>query len=97
MLAIDSSGNFWVLDPGGQRVVKYNASGTALLQLGCSSGPRGYGAVFNNPADVAVDSSGNVWVTDTGHARVVEFSSSGALVRQFPCSSGVCAWGITIH
>ena len=95
-IATDSSGNIWVVDTGGQRVEKFNSSGTYLSQIPCASGsclvgPNPPGS-FGNPNGLAIDKSGNIWVSD-GYYRILKFNSSGSFIMQFPCASGSCSSG----
>ncbi len=89
-IAIDRSGNLWVLDAGNFRVLEFNAPfsngmsaslviGQANFEAGSSSATQsGLTAFFG---DLAVDPSGNVWVGDT--SRVLEFRA--------PFSNGMSA------
>src|SRR5208337_1559642 len=60
-VAVDSSGNVYVVDRGNSRIQKFSNTGTYITQwgsLGISNGQ------FDYPQGVAVDSSGNVYVAD---------------------------------
>ncbi|MGB6687962.1 MAG: prepilin-type N-terminal cleavage/methylation domain-containing protein [Terracidiphilus sp.] len=74
-IAIDSSGNFWVVDGGNKRVEEFNSSGSYLSQ-------------FNNGGNfsqhlqfVHVDSSGNIWVSDWATNELEKFNTSGTLLE----------------
>lgn len=96
-MAIDGSGNLWVVDSGNNRVQKFNSSGTYQSQFGTSGTGNGQ---FNLPAGICIDSSGNLWVTDYYNHRVQKFNSSGTYQSQFG-SNGTgngqfnYPWGIT--
>jgi RHS repeat-associated protein len=82
-VALDSSGNSWVVDSANNRVVEYNGAGEFIRE----AGGLGTGAgKLAGPAGIDVDSAGNVWVADTGNNRVVEFSGSGAFLETFGAS-----------
>jgi len=73
-IAIDASGNIWVVDYGNSRVQKFNSAGVYQSQFGaCCSG----NGNFFDPEYMTIDASGNLWVADTGNNRVEEFNSSG--------------------
>jgi DNA-binding beta-propeller fold protein YncE len=81
-LAIDPSGNLWVVDAGtggsGTRVQKFNAKGEYLSQFGKEGAENGQ---FKSPESIAVDSEGNILVADTGNNRYQEFTAAGGFVR----------------
>jgi streptogramin lyase len=79
-LAFDSSGNYWVVDAGNNRIEKFNAKGEYLSQFGSKGTGNGQ---FQTPTDIAIDSSGNLWVTDALNNRVQKFNSSGEYLSQF--------------
>ena len=83
-VAVDSSGNVYVVDTGNKRVEKFANTGTYASQLGSfGSGP----GEFNGPAGVAVDSAGNVYVVDGSNNRVEKFTSAGVFITQWGCAS----------
>jgi len=84
-VAVDASGNVWVVDRGNNRLEKFNASGQYLSQFGSKGSGNGQ---FLEPRDVAVTSAGNIWVTDAGNGRLQEFNSSGAFIRQVGVNEG---------
>jgi DNA-binding beta-propeller fold protein YncE len=102
-LAVDPSGdNIYVSDggnpfatvPTSARVLKFNAAGTCLLEIGVG--------VLDRPKGVAVDSNGRLLVVDTDRnnavARVVVFDATTGTElagQQFgaPCPGSICAAG----
>ncbi len=79
-VAVDASGNVYVLDSGNSRVQKFDKSGTFLLAWGAAGTEDGQ---FNQPKGIGVDSSGNVYVADTGNNRVQKFTSAGVFALKF--------------
>jgi sugar lactone lactonase YvrE len=82
-LAFDSSGNLWVGDAGGNRVLEYKAPFStheaASVVIGQSSftslSPATTATGLSTPNGVAFDSSGNLWVVDTSNNRVLEYKA----------------------
>ncbi len=79
-VAIDSSGDIWVLDTGNDRVEKFSSEGAYIAQFGSAGSGNGQ---LEQPAGLALDSSGDVWVADTGNNRVEEFSATGEDLKSF--------------
>jgi subtilisin len=73
-VAIDSSGNVYVVDSSNHRVQKFDSNGNFITKWGTVSGS-GIGQ-FNNPQGIAVG-SGSVFVVDTGNNRIQKFNSDG--------------------
>ncbi len=75
-VAVDSSGNVYVVDSYNHRVQKFTSSGVFLLEWG------GFGSDDGKlyyPKGIAVDSSNNVYVVDAYNHRVQKFTSSGVI------------------
>jgi tripartite motif-containing protein 71 len=70
-IAVDSSGNVYVVDTYNYRIQKFDSSGTFITKWG--SWGTGDGQ-FIHPIGVAVDSSENVYVTDSFNNRIQVFS-----------------------
>ncbi|MDA4137284.1 MAG: NHL repeat-containing protein [Thaumarchaeota archaeon] len=80
-LTFDSSGDLWVSDGGGSRVVEYPlVDGSISHQVSQIIGPNFsssepfaplYGITL--PVGLAFDKSGNLWVVDLSNSRVLEF------------------------
>ena len=79
-MAVDGSGNVYVVDNGNHRIQKFTSSGTYLTQWGSYGSGDGQ---FNYPYGVAVDASGNVYVADLYNHRIQVFTSSGTYLTQW--------------
>jgi len=88
-IAIDSSGNIWVLDTTNNRVEEFNSSGTWLQTIpssGCTNGtapacPNSTAnGKFTQPTYITIDSSGNIYVSDQYNNRVEKLNSSGSFL-----------------
>lgn len=84
-VALDGSGNVYVVDYGNNRIQKFTGSGTYLTQWGTHGSGNGQ---FIDPFGVAVDGSGNVYVADTGNSRIQKFTSSGDYLTQWGTYGG---------
>jgi len=79
-VAVDSSGNIYVVDTGNNRIQKFSSAGDYLSQFG------GFGTgngKLRSPSAITLDSAGNIYVADTGNNRIQKFSSAGVYVSQF--------------
>lgn len=83
-IAIDSSGNVYVVDQVHQRIAKFTSDGTFIRDWGS-----GY-----NPTDIAIDSSDNLYVTETYDSRVAKFTSDGTLIKKW--NTGSICRGIAV-
>ncbi len=83
-VALDASGDEWVVDSENNRIEEWSAAGTLLHDYGESgSGAR----QFNNPCGIAINqNTGNVYVADEANNRIEELSSSGAYVASLGTS-----------
>ena len=79
-IAVDGSGNVYVLDCQNNRVQKFTSTGAFMTQWGTAGNGNGQ---FNAPAGLDVDSDGNVYVADTFNDRIQKFSSSGDYLTQW--------------
>jgi len=71
-VALDSSGNVYVVDTGNHRIVKYGANGENPVYAGS------FGAgndQLDSPTGIALDSDGNIYVSDSGNHRIVKYDS----------------------
>lgn len=76
-IALDSSGNLWVVDEEHNRLEKFSSSGAFLKAVGSAGSGNGQ---FNRPTDVAIDAAGNLFVTDAGNNRIEKLNSNGEFV-----------------
>ena len=85
-VAIDSEGNFYLVDVNANQVHKYDAANTWLMSWGEFGAQNGQ---FNGPVSITVDSGGNVYVADSGNDRVQKFDQNGNwLLNFFPPIGG---------
>ena len=80
-VAVDQSGNLYILDTGNERVRMVNASGmistiagTGAVGLAGDGGPATK-ATFSNPAGMAIDSSGNLYIADNNNGVIRRISN----------------------
>ena len=74
-IAVDSSGNLWVVDSGHSRVQEISSSGTFITKFGENGTAPGQ---LSAPTGIAVDSSGRLWVGDTVNNRSQQFGLAKA-------------------
>jgi len=79
-IAVDSSGNVYVID-NDNHVTKFGSRGGSFMTQWGGSG-KGNGQ-FNQPGGIAVDSSDNVFVTDVSNNRIQKFDSNGNFLAQW--------------
>lgn len=79
-VAVKSSGEIYVADPGNNRIQKFSSTGTFISVIGSSGTGNGQ---FMNPVGIAIDSAGNLYVADTGNNRIQKFSNADAYVTQW--------------
>ena len=80
-IALDSSGNLYISDPGNSRIRKVNA-GTGLISTVAGTGVNGCNgdglpatsAQIYGPYGIALDSSGNLYLVDRGNSRIRKVS-----------------------
>ncbi len=84
-LAVDGSGNVYIVDRGNHRIRKVNASG--IINTVAGTGSLGYSgdggdataADLFYPHGVAVDGSGNIYIADYGNDRIRKVNTSGGI------------------
>jgi tripartite motif-containing protein 71 len=69
-MALDSSGNVYIVDADNNRIQKFDPDGTFIAKWG-SQGERD--GQFTHPQGAALDSSGNVYVADGSNNRIQKF------------------------
>jgi hypothetical protein len=85
-LCLDGSGNVYIADTGGNRILRYTPAGVLDTTFDSDGivGESGTGdGQFDQPWGIAVDWSGYVYVTDSVNDRVQVFDSIGAFVRKW--------------
>ena len=86
-MAVDLSGNLWVVSQKNNSVVSLAISGCFYYSLGSyDCGAAAYQTKLDTPAAVAADPSGKVWVANQGNNTLLVFSSTTCA---YPCPSSV--------
>ena len=76
-VAVDSSGNIWMVDAGAHHVIKFNASGSRVSELGVTWNSGTANDRFNQPYSIAFDGAGNIYISDSSNHRIQVFDSGG--------------------
>ncbi len=76
----DSQGNFYIGDPGNNRIQKYDHNGHFITMWGTSGTAEGQ---FDHPAVATVDANNNMYVIDENNARIQKFDSQGNFILMF--------------
>lgn len=79
-MAIDSSGNIYVVDGGAHRILKYDSAGNLLAQVGQQGSGDGE---FQDPWGIAIDRAGNVYVADTWNHRIQKFAPDLSFITKW--------------
>jgi uncharacterized protein (TIGR03437 family) len=101
-LALDKSGNLYIVDTGNGRIRKVDTSGIITTVAGRGNGfTLGDGgpatnAQLANPSDVAVDSAGNIYIADVGNHSVRKVDTSGTIRSILHGSFGTCPSGSVV-
>jgi streptogramin lyase len=77
-VAIDSSGNLYVVDQGNNRVEKFDPEGKLLAAFGKTGTAAGE---LKEPRGIAIDSHGNLYVAEAGNSRIQKFSPEGTSLQ----------------
>jgi uncharacterized protein (TIGR03437 family) len=84
-VAVDGSGNLYIVDGSNQRIRKVSSNGIITTVAGTGSagfsgdGGPATGAKLSFPSGVAVDGSGNIYIGDSTNNRVRKVSPSGII------------------
>jgi len=79
LLKISNDGFFYVLDAGGNRVLKYGKNGKFVSAWGGQGLKNGQ---FDDPNGLAIDLKGNVYVADSKNNRIEVFSENGNFISK---------------
>ena len=80
-LAVDSSGNIYVLDAMNLRATKFSTEGKFIRTFGNGRG-QGPGE-FARPLDICVDRNDNVYISDYEQRKISVFNSSNIVIQTF--------------
>ena len=83
-VAVDPSGNIWVVDSAHDHVLQFNSSREFVRQIGSEGSGE---SQFKGIGGIATNSAGDLYVTDSGNDRVQEFSSTGGHLASFGSSA----------
>jgi sugar lactone lactonase YvrE len=79
-VAVDASGNVYVVDDGNHKVRKMTPAGEVTTVAGSTQGFAdgiGNAAKFNDPIGVTVDASGNVYVAEASNHKIRKITPAG--------------------
>ncbi len=79
-IAIDSSGNVYVVDSNNNRIQKFDSSGNYIAQWGSLGSSIGQ---LTLPSAIAIDCFDNIYVAEPGHNRVIKFNSNGEYINKW--------------
>lgn len=79
-IAVGSSGNLFVLDKDGAKVVIMGIDGNVAGGFGSKGKKQG---MFREPSGLALDENDNIYVSDTGNDRIQVFDSKGKYIFEF--------------
>ena len=79
-IAIDASGNIYVVDNGNKRIQKFTSDGVFITKWGSEGSGSGQ---FNSPHSIAIDTSGNIYVVDNDNYRIQKFTSNGVFITKW--------------
>lgn len=89
-LAIDSKGNLYVANQGGNEILVYSTSYNQQTKKSVTAG-------VSQPVGVAFDSKGSLYVANLGTQSTTQYSSTGVQNTKFSVTNGINSpWAITI-
>lgn len=87
-IAVDKSGEIYVVDTKNHRIQKFNAAGNFILAWGKEGDGPGD---FKEPCGIDIGPNGNIYVADTWNGRVQVFSNTGSYLMEIGRDRGL--WG----
>jgi DNA-binding beta-propeller fold protein YncE len=79
-IAVDSSGNVYIIDSWNDRIQKFTADGKFITKWGSD----GYGdGEFKWPIAIAIDPSDNVYISDYATSRIQKFTADGKFITKW--------------
>jgi tripartite motif-containing protein 71 len=95
-IAVDSSGNIYVVDSTNLRIQKFDSTGAYVDQwTGLGKDNNAASVAFSSPNGMCIDKNGYVYVADAGNNRIVIFSSAnGYFSSQWQKSGGGAGTGL---
>ncbi|MBF0592498.1 MAG: hypothetical protein HQL02_10470 [Nitrospirae bacterium] len=79
-IAIDGSGNVYVVDEDNNRVQKFTSDGKFITKWGSQGFDDGQ---FSLPTGIAIDRSGNVYVTELNNGCIQKFTGDGKFITKW--------------
>lgn len=79
-LAVDSSGNVYLVDAAYNRIQKFDNDGNFLAKWGSNGTGNGQ---LSYPKGIAIDASDNVYVADPGNNRIQKFDTNGNFLAKW--------------
>ena len=73
-IALDASGNMYIVDTGNDRVQKQEAGASEGTTVAGGNGDGSAANKLSNPAGIALDASGNLYIADTENHRIQKWA-----------------------
>lgn len=77
-----ATGDIYVVENRGSRVIKYNASGVYQMQIGKPGVSYQGEGILDHASDAALDAAGRIWVAEYSH--LTQFNQQGEQVQNLP-------------